>query len=183
MGKTFFCFLKFSARISAVKLSPKRPSEHKQVSSKQRAVNVTVENITIYMFSVTSNYFYLLKLGSKINWWSNVLSQAQRLGACVCGGRIMWVLGGKWHPASAPHTHPPTHTHTHTHPPPSILPSRPSIHPSTAPFLPIWLCPLLLGLPPSWQLACWAADTYPGIRGFTDTTDQTSTSFSNEMNV
>lgn len=43
------------------------------------------------------------------------------------------------------------------------------------------LRPLLSGYPPSWQLACRAADTYPGIRGFRDTIDQTATSFSKKI--
>lgn len=69
-------------------------------------------------------------------------------------------------------------------------PSQPSSHPASHPLLPSFLpgsirlsVPSSPGLPPSWQLACWAAHTYPGIRGFTDTIDQTSTSFSQEMNV
>lgn len=69
-------------------------------------------------------------------------------------------------------------------PPPAI---QPSSQPSVATFfLPGSIrlsVPSSPGLPPSWQLACWAAHTYPGIRGFTDTIDQTSTSFSQEMNV
>ena len=148
----------------------------------QFAIYVTVENILIFShqkpFLSPKSQLCSKNTGAFPNWWSDTLCQAGRLGAC--DGGMMWEGKPFW---------------SGTMPSPIIQPSspsihlsiHPSIHSSIAPCLPIWLRPslrpVLLGLPPSWQLARWAADTYPGIRGFTDTIDQTSTSFSKEMNV
>lgn len=179
MGKHFFMFQKhffmFSTREECYKAS------FFTYFGFKKAVSLLICNSREYLYIISSIIISSIiagqnKIGAFLNWWSNVLSQAERL----CYEHVWWrdhVSVGEGCRFGAGQC-----------PPPSTLRLfHPSIQPSIAPSLPIWLypslCPLLLGLPPSWQLACWAADTYPGIRGFTDTIDQTSTSFSTEMNV
>lgn len=97
--------------------------------------------------------------------WFNVLSLIEI--KCCCGAMTWWGVGGAAVSESgSPIIHPSIHPSSLS---PLIGPVPPSVPSLSASYL-------------SWQLACWAADTYPAIRGFADTTDQTSTSFSEERN-